>query len=104
MQFEIADRAAALFGRELYGALADGYPLDGALGEARKALAEDQGAGDGATALAWATPVLFMRSADGTIWQLSIKKTAFFGYLQVPGPVLAVLLFLALWRNPSSGG
>ena len=95
MQFEIDDRAAALFGRELYSALADGYPLDGALGEARKALAEDQEAAHGATALAWATPVLFMRSADGTIWQLKNKRFALFGYLQVPGPVLAALLVVA---------
>ena len=93
MQFEIADRSAALFGRELYGALADGYPLDAALGEARKALANDESA----TALAWATPVLFMRSPDGTIWQVEKKKNRIrFGQLEVPTlPVLALLLVLA---------
>jgi hypothetical protein len=65
MQFPIADLDAAQLSRELYAALADGYPLDAALAEARKALAnESQNA-------AWATPVLFMRSPDGVLWQMA---------------------------------
>ncbi len=96
MQFEIADTAAALFGHELYGSLADGYPLDAAVSEARKSLANDPGAA-GVTALTWATPVLFMRSPDGTIWQVAKKKNRIrFGELEVPTlPVLALLLILA---------
>ena len=35
MQFEITDDAAIIFAREFYGAIADGYPLEAALAEAR---------------------------------------------------------------------
>ena len=38
MQFEIADDVASTFAHEFYGALADGYPIDAALTEARKAI------------------------------------------------------------------
>ena len=34
MQFEITDKAAILLAKEFYDALADGYPVDGALAEA----------------------------------------------------------------------
>ena len=38
MQFEITDEAAITLASEFYSALADGYPVDGALAEARKAI------------------------------------------------------------------
>ncbi|MFQ6171340.1 CHAT domain-containing protein [Oryzobacter sp. R7] len=57
MQFPITDRAAVTFTGELYGALADGLPVDQAVASSRKALAADFGA-------EWATPVLFLRSDD----------------------------------------
>lgn len=68
MQFPIADMDAARLSRELYAALADGYPLDAALAEARKALANES------AGVAWATPVLFMRSPDGVLWQMGNQK------------------------------
>ena len=38
MQFEITDEAAITFSRSLYEAVADGYPLDASVAEARKAV------------------------------------------------------------------
>ena len=64
MQFEISDAAAKRFSRELYLAIADGYPVDAAVSEARKALyLQDR-------ATEWGTPVLHLRAADGQIFDL----------------------------------
>lgn len=66
MQFEITDQAAIVFAHEFYRSLADGYPVDAALTEARKmVLTESRGSG-----LEWGTPVLYMRSPDGRIFNL----------------------------------
>ena len=62
MQFEISDKAAVVFAEEFYTALTDGMPVDAALGEARKAIyfmPND---------IEWGTPVLYMRSADGVLF------------------------------------
>ncbi len=68
MQFEITDRAAITFSRELYSAIADGYPVDAALAEARKAIFA-QG-----NDIEWGTPVYFTRTKDGRIFNLDIIK------------------------------
>jgi hypothetical protein len=62
MQAPISDGAARTFAYEFYRALADDYPVDAALTEARKAI---YGQGN---ELEWGIPVLFMRSADGMLW------------------------------------
>jgi hypothetical protein len=62
MQAPISDGAARTFAYEFYRALADGYPVDAALTEARKAIYR-QG-----NELEWGIPVLFMRSVDGMLW------------------------------------
>ena len=62
MQFPISDRAALKFTGEFYGALVDGFPVDQAVSSARKSLLD--GFGD-----EWATPVLFLRSPDGSIFE-----------------------------------
>jgi CHAT domain len=64
MQFEITDTAAIVFAQEFYAAIADGYPVDAALGEARRAIFS-QG-----NELEWATPVLYMRAADGRVFDI----------------------------------
>ena len=69
MQFEITDVAAITFARELYGAIADGYPLDAALAEARGAI-RDQG-----NPTEWATPVLYSRAPDGRLFDLPPRST-----------------------------
>jgi hypothetical protein len=65
MQFEITDRAAIVFAGEFYSALADGLSVDSALAEARKAIYADQ------NDIEWGTPVLFMRVADGRLFDVA---------------------------------
>jgi len=70
MQFEITDEAAITFAGEFYTALAQGFPVDAAVAEARKAiygLPND---------IEWGTPVLYMRSSDGVLFDLTPKPTA----------------------------
>lgn len=64
MQFEISDEAAITLTGEFYEALSDGYPVDAALAEARRAIFEEE------NELEWATPVLYMRSPDGVIFDV----------------------------------
>ncbi len=65
MQFEITDEAAVTFSRALYRAIADAYPVDAAVSEGRKALFA---AGND---VEWATPVLFMRTPDGRVFDVA---------------------------------
>jgi hypothetical protein len=62
MQFPISDPAAIQFSTELYRTLADRYPVDAAVNEARRAIYL------GGNVLEWGTPVLFMRAEDGMIF------------------------------------
>ena len=67
MQYPVTIDAATEMARELYGALAQGWPVEAALAEARKAmrLAAEGG-------LEWATPVLYSRSRSGVLFQPSV--------------------------------
>jgi len=64
MQYEITDRAAIEFSRDFYEALADSLPVDAAVTEARAAVSMD-------SMLEWGTPVLYMHSPDGRIFDIS---------------------------------
>jgi hypothetical protein len=64
MQFEITDEAAIAFTHEFYTALADGYPVDAALAEARKAIFAR------GNDVEWGTPVLYMRAPDGRVFDV----------------------------------
>jgi TonB family protein len=64
MQFEISDLAAKVFAREFYCAIAGGNPVDAAVCESRKALFNEDFGQE------WATPVLYMRSHEGTLFDL----------------------------------
>jgi hypothetical protein len=81
MQLEITDRAAITFAGEFYAALADGYAVDAALAEARKAIFADR------NEVEWATPVLFMRVPDGRIFDVAQPIG---GHEPQPDPVRAV--------------
>jgi CHAT domain len=70
MQFEISDEAAITFSHEFYAAVADGYPVDAALAEARKAIFA-QG-----NVLEWGTPVLYLRAPDGRIFDIERASDA----------------------------
>ena len=65
MQFEISDESAIVFAHEFYDMLARTYPVDAALGEARRAMFARN------SELEWGTPVLYMRSTDGRIFDLA---------------------------------
>jgi CHAT domain-containing protein/DnaJ-like protein len=68
MQFEITDDAAIIFARELYAAIADGYPLEAALAEARGAI-RDEG-----NLTEWGTPVLYSRAPDGHLFEMTKRN------------------------------
>ncbi len=61
MQFPISDSAAIEFARTFYTRVADGFPVDAAVAEGRKALFDDE-------ATEWATPVLYLRPVDGDLF------------------------------------
>jgi cellulose biosynthesis protein BcsQ len=64
MQHKISDRAAIEFARSFYEAAADGLAIEDAVTQARVAVdaSSKDATGD------WATPVLFMRAADGRLF------------------------------------
>ena len=64
MQFEIANDVAGRFAHEFYGALADGYPIDASLTEARKSIFAAGREVEGGT------PVLDLRAPDGRIFDI----------------------------------
>ena len=71
MQFEIYEAAALTFAQEFYCAIADGYPVDTALSEARKAVFANT------NDVEWGTPVLFTRISDGILFKrLSLDPDA----------------------------
>lgn len=67
MQFRISDQAAIAFSQEFYPRLAAGDPVDAAVAEGRMAiyLADTE-------SLEWATPVLFMRTPDGRLFDVTM--------------------------------
>lgn len=70
MQFPINENSAVEFAYEFYGAIADGFPVDASISEARKAIFTTGNETE------WATPVLFMNSPDCRIFDLhSAQKT-----------------------------
>ncbi len=69
MQFEISDDAAITLSHEFYRALGEGYPADASLAEARKMIAN-------ANELEWGTPVLFLRSPDGHLFDVGAVDPA----------------------------
>ena len=65
MQFEVTDETSITLTHAFYAALADGYPVDAALSEARKAIFAQND-------VEWGTPVLYMRSPDGCIFDIPL--------------------------------
>ncbi|HEV2252295.1 MAG TPA: CHAT domain-containing protein [Streptosporangiaceae bacterium] len=65
MQFEITDDAAIIFAHELYAAIADSYPVEAALAEARRAILHEGNLTE------WGTPVLYSRAPDGHLFNLT---------------------------------
>jgi tetratricopeptide (TPR) repeat protein len=70
MQYPISDKAAIEFARTFYEALADAWPVDAAVAEARKAITFAA-----SSTVEWGIPVLFMRASDGMVFDIP-KQTA----------------------------
>jgi len=68
MQTAIQDEKAIQIAHEFYLSLTDGYPVDAALAEGRKAVFNNDGLAE------WGTPILFMRSPDGILWENETKS------------------------------
>ena len=62
-QYAISDRAAVSFARKFYQALAEGYPLEAAVAEGRKAIDLSE------KNYEWGVPVLYLRAQDGRVFQ-----------------------------------
>lgn len=67
MQSEITDEAAIRLTQVFYKSLAEGQPVDAALAKARKKIFA------GNDDIEWGTPVLYMRSPDGRIFDVEQK-------------------------------
>ncbi len=65
MQFAISDGAATAFADEFYRALAELLPLDAAVSEARRAIANRIRNNE------WATPVLYLRADSGVLFRIA---------------------------------
>jgi CHAT domain-containing protein len=63
MQYMIGEQAARVFSEEFYRAVAEGWPVDAAISEARRAINNTVGG------IEWVTPVLFMRAPDGILFE-----------------------------------
>lgn len=63
MRHPVGDRAAVVFSREVYRRLAQGYAVDEAVTDGRRAVARELPG-----SLEWATPALFLRVADGRLF------------------------------------
>lgn len=64
MQFTISDEGATAFSERLYGAIAEGYPIDAAVAEGRRALSVT---GSG---IEFAAPVLLLRGSETHLFEL----------------------------------
>ncbi len=62
MQFAISDEASRVFSQEFYRALSEGYPIEAAMAESRRALSSS------VDNLEWATPVLYLRAPTGVLF------------------------------------
>jgi hypothetical protein len=94
MQYDVPDSAALRFAETFYQALAAGYPLDGAVTEGRKAVLLQRGDGDGA----WATPVLYLRAAQGELFA-EAKRTVPFQVGALSNSDIPRVALLATIRN-----
>ena len=70
MQWEITDEAAISFATAFYSAIASGLPIDRGVSYARRALYADGAETE------WATPVLYLRSSDGLIFNIEATNAA----------------------------
>ncbi len=68
MQYEISDQAAIDFSRSFYTNIAAGTPVDVAVAAGRQAISAYA-----PTTLEWGTPVLYMHSRDGRLFDITLR-------------------------------
>lgn len=68
MQFEVTDQAAVVFAERIYSALVQGFPVDAALAQARRAI---MAAGND---VEFGTPVLFLRSGATRLFAIKTPR------------------------------
>lgn len=85
MQFPVSDRAGVTLAHTFYKALAENYPADAALTEARREVYR------GDSQAEWATPVLFSRLADNSLFDLTETSTTLLP--DVPSPYRGLGVF-----------
>lgn len=71
MQYGITDKAAIELARAFYETIAEGSSIDSAVVEARKAVSFEV-----ANTVEWCTPVLYMRAADGVLFDMIAPSAA----------------------------
>ncbi len=99
MQFAITDGAAKAFAEEFYRAIAEMLPLDAAMSEARRAIANRVGNSE------WSTPVLYLRAADGVLFQPAMATEAQGRRWFTPRMIaLGLAALFALWLLIFSAG
>lgn len=81
MQFEISDEAAFAFSSTLYDAITEGRPIDLAVTLARQSILAT-------SRTEWATPVLYLRSSDGAIFDIP-HPASVSGLAATPAPAPA---------------
>lgn len=93
MQYEITDYAAIELSRTFYDSIADGWPVDASLAEARVAISMAV-----PNTIEWGTPVLYTRASDGVLFNFAgrrdqvssiTEKRTSFAPFEMP-PVVAV--------------
>ncbi len=90
MQFPISDAAAVAFSGAVYTALAAGDPVDAAVAEGRLAVYQSS-----PSSLEWATPVLFLSTAEGVVHELE-RARGQRSWLAAAPAVAAMLVLLTL--------
>ena len=85
MQHPITDRAAIAFADVFYCALAHSLPINAAVAEARKAMAQGRRG-----MLEWGTPALFMRAPQGLLFSINEKLASPGDALATPSPTPAM--------------
>jgi WD40 repeat protein len=98
MQFAVTDDAAAVFSRAFYQALVHNRGVDEAVRAGRIALT-----GWNPDTLEWVTPVLYLRSRDSRLFDLTDPGTAPAGAGEQPQPRREAVL-AAYWAARSTGG
>ena len=94
MQFSISDDASKLFSQEFYQVISEGYPIEAAMSEARRAINSNL------NNFEWATPVLYLRAPTGMLFPRRVESQASTGgireMLLSPRGILIGLLLIVL--------